>query len=100
MKLNTWLRNTFLARKIDYDFEFQDKEYNKPEDLILTAGPMVSHYENIYSLDAVNNGWNKDWSKHLDSLKKNFLILLVQNMQLLLFMYWCNLPFFACRRYK
>ena len=49
LNLNTWLRNTFLARKINYDFEFQDKEYNKPEDLILTAGPMVSHYENIYS---------------------------------------------------
>ena len=65
-------RNTFLARKIDYDFEFQDKEYNKPEDLILTAGPMVSHYENIYSLDAVNNGWNKDWSKHLDSFEEKF----------------------------
>ena len=72
LKLNTWLRNTFLARKIDYDFEFQDKEYNKPEDLILTAGPMVSHYENIYSLDAVNNGWNKDWSKHLDSFEEKF----------------------------
>ena len=72
LKLNTWLRNTFLARKINYDFEFQDKEYNKPEDLILTAGPMVSHYENIYSLDAVNNGWNKDWSKHLDSFEEKF----------------------------
>ena len=33
---------------------------------------MVSHYENIYSLDAVNNGWNKDWSKHLDSFEEKF----------------------------
>ena len=70
--LNKWLRNTLLARQINYDFEFYNEVYNGPVDLILTAGPMVSHYENIYSLDAVNHGWNKDWSKHLDSFEEKF----------------------------
>lgn len=67
-----WCRNILLAENIEYAFKFTENSYTKPTELILTAGPLVSHYENIYCIDAVNNGWNKEWSKYLDKFESEF----------------------------
>jgi len=39
---------------------------------ILTAGPLVSNYEKLYVQDAVENGWNENWSKYLDLFQNEF----------------------------
>ena len=30
------------------------------------------HYENIYNFDAVNHGWNNEWSKYIDKIETEF----------------------------
>ena len=67
-----WCRNILLVENIEYDFTFKETEFLKPTELILTAGPLVSHYENIFCIDAVKNGWNKEWSKYLDKFESEF----------------------------
>ena len=74
--LTKWCKETLLATNLEYlpgtDFVYPEEEYMKPNQLILTAGPLVSHYENIYCHDAVNNGWNNEWSKYLDKFESDF----------------------------
>jgi len=74
--LTKWCKDTLLATNLEYlhisDFVYQEEEYTKPDQLILTAGPLVSHFENIYCYDAVNNGWNNEWSKYLDKFESDF----------------------------
>ena len=36
---------------------------------ILTAGPTISQREIDYVLDAVQNGWNENWSGYLVALR-------------------------------
>ena len=70
--LVTWCKNILLVENISYGFKFTETEYKNPTELILTAGPLVSHFENIYCIDAVNNGWNNEWSKYLDKFESDF----------------------------
>ena len=74
--LTRWCKDTLLADDLEYlpgkDFDYPEDEYKKPDKLILTAGPLVSHYENIYCYDAVNKGWNNEWSKYLDRFESDF----------------------------
>ena len=44
----------------------------KPDKLILTAGPSISHKEIDYVLDAVKNGWNLEFDKYLRKFEKAF----------------------------
>ena len=48
--------------------------------MILTAGPLITHYENIYTLDAVNNGGTLNGLNISINLKMNFQIILVVNL--------------------
>ncbi len=43
-----------------------------PESVILTAGPLVSAYENVYVADAARHGWNTQWSKYLSRFQSEF----------------------------
>lgn len=70
--LTLWAENTLLSENIEYKFKFEQKNFSKPQDMILTAGPMISHYEKVYCNDAVRNGWNKEWSKYLDKFEYEF----------------------------
>jgi perosamine synthetase len=70
--ITKWCKNILLAENIEYSFDFEKENYNPPKELILTAGPMVSHYENIYTFDAVNHGWNNEWSKYIDKFETEF----------------------------
>tara|TARA_X000001036_G_scaffold439303_1_gene489925 strand:- start:10539 stop:12158 length:1620 start_codon:yes stop_codon:yes gene_type:complete len=74
--ITIWCQTILLATNIDYlpgkEYSHQEEPYKKPKELILTAGPLVSHFENIYTHDAVNNGWNTEWSKYLDKFEANF----------------------------
>ena len=74
--LTEWCQTTLLATDIEYlpgkNFVYPEDEFKKPNELILTAGPLVTHYENIYCYDAVNTGWNKEWSKYLDKFESDF----------------------------
>jgi dTDP-4-amino-4,6-dideoxygalactose transaminase len=44
----------------------------KPEKKILTAGPTISQREIDYVLDAVQNGWNENWSGYLTRFERGF----------------------------
>ncbi len=44
----------------------------KPKDMILTAGPSISDKEVTYVLDAVKNGWNRNWSGYLKNFSTTF----------------------------
>ena len=50
--LTKWCQTTLLATDIEHlpgkNFVYPKDEYIKPNELILTAGPLVTHYENIY----------------------------------------------------
>ena len=70
--LISWCESVLLAKKIETTFNYITNTYEGPEDLILTAGPLITHYENIYTMDAVNNGWNQQWSKYLDKFENDF----------------------------
>ena len=70
--IDKWCKNILLAKNIEYSFDFKIETYKPPKKLILTAGPMVSHYENIYTFDAVNYGWNNEWSKYIDKFETEF----------------------------
>ena len=74
--LTKWCQTTLLTTDIEHlpdkNFVYPEDEYIKPNELILTAGPLVTHYENIYCYDAVNNGWNNEWSKYLDKFESDF----------------------------
>lgn len=70
--LISWCESVLLAEDIEIDYEYSRKKYNRPTNMILTAGPLITHYENIYTLDAVNNGWNTQWSKYLDKFENEF----------------------------
>ena len=67
-----WCESVLLAKNIKTTFNYKVNNYEGPEDMILTAGPLITHYENIYTLDAVNNGWNTQWSKYLDKFENEF----------------------------
>ncbi|MBU0579730.1 MAG: DegT/DnrJ/EryC1/StrS family aminotransferase [Candidatus Margulisbacteria bacterium] len=45
---------------------------NKPNKMILTAGPSISKKEINYVLDAIKNGWNEKWSEYLEKFEKAF----------------------------
>jgi len=70
--ITKWCKNILIAENIEYSFDFEKENYKPPKELILTAGPMVSHYENIYTFDAVNHGWNNEWSKYIDKFETEF----------------------------
>lgn len=67
-----WCKSVLLAKNIKTSFNYKVNNYEGPKDMILTAGPLITHYENIYTLDAVNNGWNTQWSKYLDKFENEF----------------------------
>ncbi len=74
--LKNWCEEALLATNFDLmpdkNYKLKEEEYSGPSELILTAGPLVTHYENIFCHDAVNNGWNKEWSKYLDKFEESF----------------------------
>lgn len=74
--LRNWCRDTLLANSFELfpgkEFKLKEEKFDGPKELILTAGPLVTHYENIFCHDAVNNGWNKEWSKYLDTFESSF----------------------------
>ena len=40
--------------------------------LILTAGPLISARERVYTADAARDGWNGQWSKYLSRFEREF----------------------------
>lgn len=45
---------------------------NKPDNMILTAGPSITEKEIAYVTDAVTNGWNQHWGDYLAKFEKSF----------------------------
>ena len=45
---------------------------NKPESMILTAGPSITEKEIEYVTDAVTNGWNQHWNDYLTKFEHSF----------------------------
>ena len=42
------------------------------QEMILTAGPSISAREVVYSYDAAQNGWGREWSKYLNQFECAF----------------------------
>lgn len=74
--LANWLSEHLLCKEVHVQDKIvnlvNEKIVNKPKDIILTAGPLVSNYEKIYVQDAVENGWNNDWGKYLHEFETEF----------------------------
>ena len=48
------------------------EESNMGSQMILTAGPSISQKEYVYAYDAVENGWNSNWSGYLSKFESEF----------------------------
>lgn len=44
----------------------------KPKKIILTAGPSITQKEVRYVVDAVKNGWNRNWAGYIHKFEKKF----------------------------
>lgn len=66
------IKNFKLGNIIDGYQEIKLDEPFVRSKKILTAGPLVSNYEKLYVQDAVENGWNENWSKYLDLFENEF----------------------------
>jgi dTDP-4-amino-4,6-dideoxygalactose transaminase len=66
-----FLKNKFIIfhkskKKIEINNNITDNKF------ILTAGPSISELEKFNVYDAVENGWNKNWSNYLKKFEKKF----------------------------
>ena len=50
-----------------------------PQDIILTAGPLVSAFEHVYVADAARHGWNRQWNEYISKFESSFLSILGRN---------------------
>lgn len=51
--------------------DYQPAEKTERE-MILTAGPSIGFREQVYTADAVRNGWNTQWNKYLQRFESEF----------------------------